>query len=174
MLVVVATVAPRCFANWMANVPTPPEPAWIRIFCPFSQIGFLDQHLPGGQPHQGDGSRFLHGEVLRFQRHVGFVHGNELRERADPAIARPSIDLVTRLELPDLGPDPNHGSGHVVPQDEGRAIRQDELELSIPDLRIQKIEPGRVDLDQDIVIPQRRLRHLAEAAERPSSCIDRR
>ena len=129
---------------------------------PFSQIGFLDQRLPGGQAHQGDGSRFLHGEVLRFQRHVGFVYGNELCERADPAIARPSIDLVTRLELPDLGPDPNHGSGHVVPQDEGRAIRQDEFELSIPDLRIQKIEPGRVDLDQDIVIPQCRLRHLAK------------
>jgi uncharacterized protein len=27
VLVVVATVAPRCFASWIANVPTPPEPA---------------------------------------------------------------------------------------------------------------------------------------------------
>ena len=27
VLVVVATVAPRCLANWMAKVPTPPEPA---------------------------------------------------------------------------------------------------------------------------------------------------
>jgi hypothetical protein len=31
---VAATVAPRCRASWIANVPTPPEPAWMRIFCP--------------------------------------------------------------------------------------------------------------------------------------------
>ena len=49
-----------------------------------------------------------------------------------------------------------------MPQDEGRAVRQDEFELAIADLGIQKIEPGRVDLDQDIVIPQCRLRHLAK------------
>ncbi|MCY1371815.1 hypothetical protein D9M69_589820 [compost metagenome] len=35
MLVVVATNAPRCLASWMAMVPTPPEPAWIKTFCPF-------------------------------------------------------------------------------------------------------------------------------------------
>jgi hypothetical protein len=34
VLVVVATVAPACFASWMANVPTPPEPAWMSTFCP--------------------------------------------------------------------------------------------------------------------------------------------
>ena len=33
-LAVVATVAPRCFANWIANVPTPPVPAWMKTFCP--------------------------------------------------------------------------------------------------------------------------------------------
>ena len=34
-LVVVATIAPRCLANWIANVPTPPEPAWMKTFCSF-------------------------------------------------------------------------------------------------------------------------------------------
>ncbi|MNT83260.1 hypothetical protein D3C72_2231000 [compost metagenome] len=38
---VVATVAPMCLANWIAMVPTPPEPACISTFwpafsCPFS------------------------------------------------------------------------------------------------------------------------------------------
>src|SRR6185295_1856415 len=59
--------------------------------------------------------------------------------------------------------DPDHGPGQVVPQDEGWAIRQDRLELATADLRIQKIEPGRVDRDQNIVIPQRGFRHFAEA-----------
>ncbi|MNC01084.1 hypothetical protein D3C75_484260 [compost metagenome] len=34
VLVVVATKAPRCLASWMATVPTPPEPAWMKTFCP--------------------------------------------------------------------------------------------------------------------------------------------
>jgi hypothetical protein len=50
-----------------------------------------------------------------------------------------------------------------VTQNDGRAIGENELELSIPDLGIQKIEPSRVDLDEDIVIPERRLRHVGEA-----------
>ena len=33
-LAVVATLAPRCFASWMAMVPTPPAPAWMRTFWP--------------------------------------------------------------------------------------------------------------------------------------------
>src|SRR4051812_25206989 len=33
-LTVVATLAPRCFASWMAMVPTPPAPAWMRTFWP--------------------------------------------------------------------------------------------------------------------------------------------
>src|SRR6185295_3084868 len=56
-----------------------------------------------------------------------------------------------------------HGPCQVMPQDEGWAIRQDGLELATADLRIQKIEPGRVDRDQNIVIPQRGFRHFAKA-----------
>src|SRR5215212_8277866 len=33
-LAVVATVAPRCLATWMAVDPRPPEPAWTRTFWP--------------------------------------------------------------------------------------------------------------------------------------------
>jgi len=50
-----------------------------------------------------------------------------------------------------------------VPQNEGRAIRQDKFELSVSYLRIQEIEPGRMSLDQDIVVLQHWLRHVAEA-----------
>jgi hypothetical protein len=55
-------------------------------FLPLLQLGSLNQHLPGRQPHQGDGSRFLHGEVAGLQRHVVFVYGDKLCERACPAI----------------------------------------------------------------------------------------
>ena len=34
VLVVVPTVAPRCFASWIAKLPIPPEPAGINTFCP--------------------------------------------------------------------------------------------------------------------------------------------
>lgn len=34
VLQVVAIVAPRCLANWMAIVPTPPDPAWMKTFWP--------------------------------------------------------------------------------------------------------------------------------------------
>ena len=30
----VATSAPRCLASWIAMLPTPPAPAWIKTFCP--------------------------------------------------------------------------------------------------------------------------------------------
>ena len=33
-LAVVATVAPRCLASWMAIVPTPPAPEWISTLSP--------------------------------------------------------------------------------------------------------------------------------------------
>src|SRR5690348_7646651 len=32
--VVVATCAPRWWASWIAIVPTPPDPAWMRTFWP--------------------------------------------------------------------------------------------------------------------------------------------
>ena len=38
------------------------------------------------------------------------------------SIARPRIDLVADLEPPDLGASPDHRSGDVVPEDEGRTI----------------------------------------------------
>lgn len=105
----------------------------------------------------------LHSEALWLQRQVGFIDGNQFRKRPDAAIARPGIDLVTHLEAMDLRSDPSDYSGHVVPQDERRAIRKEGLEGSIADFGIQRIEPGGVDLDQNIVIPQRWLRHVAEA-----------
>jgi hypothetical protein len=34
VLVVVPTLAPMSFANWMANVPMPPDPAGMKTFWP--------------------------------------------------------------------------------------------------------------------------------------------
>src|SRR5258705_7531284 len=73
-LVVVATTAPRCFASWMAMVPTPPEPAWMSTFCPFfrfahststcqavkatsDHLDLLGSHEPACNP--GDDTHFL-------------------------------------------------------------------------------------------------------------------
>ncbi len=33
-LAVANTSAPRCFATWIAAMPTPPAPAWTRTFSP--------------------------------------------------------------------------------------------------------------------------------------------
>jgi len=40
-LVVVATLAPRCFASWIANVPMPPAPAGMA-----APGHFLSRHEP--------------------------------------------------------------------------------------------------------------------------------
>ena len=92
---------------------------------PLLQVGALDQHLPGGQPHQRDGRGLFHGEVLRLHGHIRFIHGNELGERPDPILMRPRIDLVARLEPPHAPSDPDDNAGDVVAEDQRQAIGQD-------------------------------------------------
>ena len=82
----------------------------------FLQVRRLDQHLPGSETHQRDGSHVLHTEVLRLQHHVGFV--DQFRERPHPAIAGSGIDLVPQLEAPDIRSDAHDRSGHFVTEDE--------------------------------------------------------
>ncbi len=129
VLVVVATVAPRCFASWIANVPTPPEPAWMRTFCPFFRSRSFDQDLPGSQADQRDGSRFFHRQVLWLDRHIVLIHRNEFRERADPVFIRPRIDLVAGLEPPHTRSDLDHDPSRFISENERQAIRQNEFEL---------------------------------------------
>jgi len=132
-------------------------------FLSLLQLGAFDQYLPRGQAHQGNGGGLFHGEILGLQRYVGFIHGDEFRERPDPVLVWPCIHLVARLEPSDLGPDTDHDPGHVVAQDQRQAIGQDELELTIPDLGIQLVQTGRVDGDQDIMVANFRFRHFAGA-----------
>src|SRR2546428_5408343 len=60
------------------------------------------------------GARLFHGEILGLQRHVSFIHGDEFRERPDPVLMRPRINLVARLEPSHFGPDTDYDPGHVV------------------------------------------------------------
>src|SRR3989442_14329397 len=98
----------------MANVPTPPEPAWIRNFLALLQVGAVNPYLPSCQTHHRDGRCLFHGEIRGLQRHVSFIHGDEFRERPDPVLTRPRINLVARLEPSHFGPDTDYDPGHVV------------------------------------------------------------
>ena len=59
-------------------------------------------------------ARFYFGEILGLQRHVRFIHGDEFRERPDPVLMRPRINLVAPLEPSHFGPDTDYDPGHVV------------------------------------------------------------
>jgi hypothetical protein len=72
---VVATVAPRCFASWMAKVPTLPVPAWMKTFCP-GQLGSFRRAPAKRSADQRNGSRFCHGKFSRrLPRRL--IHGDE-------------------------------------------------------------------------------------------------
>src|SRR5205823_6666100 len=64
--------------------------------------------------------------------------------------------------LPDARPDPGHDAGNVVAQDERQAVRKDEFELAVPDLGIQRVDAGRVDLDQHVVLAHLGHWHVAD------------
>jgi hypothetical protein len=70
--------------------------------------------------------------------------------------------LVSRFEAPDVRIDANDHPCNVVPQDEGRSIGQDQLELTVANLRIQLVQAGRVDFDQNVVRSRFRHRQLAK------------
>ena len=78
-------------------------------------------------------------------------------------IARPCIDLVARLEPPDLRANPGDDPGNVVAQNEGRTIRQEEFELSVPHLGVQKVHTCCVNSNHDIIVSHLRLRYFGQA-----------
>src|SRR5688572_6569741 len=129
---------------------------------PFLDVGALDQNLPGGQPHQRDGRGLFHREVPWLRGHIRFVHGDELGERSDPILMRPAIHFVARLEPSHAPPDADNDSRDVVAEDQRQPIGQDALEFSVPELGIQRIQAGGMDLDQDVIVPHVRLRHVTE------------
>lgn len=66
-------------------------------------------------------------------------------------IARTGIHLIPRFELPHIGADADNRAGQIVPQYEGWPIGEKQLEFSIADLRIEKVNRGCVDANQYVV-----------------------
>src|SRR5439155_22395891 len=122
----------------------------------------LNQYLPSCQAYQRDGGCLFHGEILGLQRHVSFIHGDEFGERTDPVLMRPRINFVPRLEPSHFGPGTDDDPGHVVAENQRQAIGQNVFELAVPNLGIQLVYTGCVDLDQYIIVPDFRIRHFAE------------
>lgn len=78
-------------------------------------------------------------------------------------IARPRIDLVTRFEPLHPGSDFDNRSGKIVPEDEGRTIGQNKLELSVPDLGVQLVHGCGLNPHEDIIVLQFRFRQVGQA-----------
>src|SRR5437870_1130949 len=108
-----------------------------------------------------DGSRFFHGEVFWLLRHGIFLDRNAFRERTDAIVVWPGIDLVARFEAQHARANSDDDPSHLIAQNEREAIRQKAFELSVSDFGIQQVDPSGVDLDQDVILPQLRLWHVA-------------
>jgi len=50
--------------------------------------------------------------------------------------------------------------GQVVAQNERQAIGQNEFELAVLDLQVERLDAGGVDLDQDVIVAQLRVGHF--------------
>src|SRR5207249_5828347 len=61
-----------------------------------------------------------------------------------------------------FGPGTDDDPGHVVAENQRQAIGQNVFELAVPNLGIQLVYTGCVDLDQYIIVPDFRFRHFAE------------
>ena len=120
----------------------------------------VDKGLPRGQRYEGEGGCFFHGESGRLERDVVLLDRDQLGEGADAVVVRACVDRVSGLEAPDSGADADYDSGEVVPQDQGQAVLQDGFDLAVPDFGVEWVDARGVDLDQDVVIPQLRVRHL--------------
>lgn len=91
---------------------------WPRFSCPRSTSA-----CHAVKPIRGVDAASSIAGVLRLQRHVLLLDGNELRKRTDAMVRRASMSLVTGLEARHARADKNHDAGHVVTQDEPRAVR---------------------------------------------------
>ena len=88
------------------------------------QIGSFDKHLPCCQGDKRNGCGLLHGQIGRLHCDIGLVHGDILCKCPDAILGRACIDRVTGLELPDIGPDPDHDARYVVAENQRKAIWQ--------------------------------------------------
>jgi hypothetical protein len=129
---------------------------------PRPKLSPLDQGLPRGQADEGHGGGLGHAERRRFDRQVVLADRDEVGEGADAVLLRTRVDLVARLEPLDPGSDPDDDAGQVISEDQRQPVGQKELEVAVPDPRIERVDAGGVDPDQDVVLPHLRLRRLAQ------------
>ncbi|MNN17520.1 hypothetical protein D3C81_1307110 [compost metagenome] len=127
------------------------------------QLRGFHKRLPRGQCDQRQRGGLHHVEVAGFGRHRARVDRNELGERADAIIVGTCIYLIARFELGNARAHTLHRTGQVVAQNQRQAIRQDRLELATPDLRVQRVDAGRVHADEYIAVAQRWRWYLTDA-----------
>ena len=101
------------------------------------QVRFLDERLPGGQCDQGHRGRLGHREARGLDREVVLVRGDTLGKGAHAAIAHSPIDLVAHAEARHGRADAADDAGEVVPEDERGLVGEQELELPVPNLRVE-------------------------------------
>ena len=133
----------------------------MSTFCPGFRFARSISACHAVKPTRGMEAASCHGEGCGLHRHVRFFDCNEFRECTDSPVGRPRVDFVAGLELTDSRSDADHNPGHVMAQNERQAIAQKTLELAVPDLGIQQVDTSGVNLDQDVILPQLRVRHFA-------------
>ena len=104
----------------------------------------------------------IHRQAGGFQRHIGLIHGDELSKGANPVVARTGVDLIPCLEAAHIPADAHNGSGQIVAKDERRLVGQEQLELAVPDLAVQKVDRGGLNAHQNIIRANLRFRHVGQ------------
>src|SRR5205814_9175082 len=100
---------------------------------------------------------------LGFDRQVIFLYCDERRECPDSVLVRSCIHFVAGLESPHARSRSDDDSCQLITEYERQPIRQEPFELSVSDLGVQWVHTGSVDLNQDIILPQFRVRNLGGA-----------
>src|SRR5437870_5124721 len=139
---VVTTSAPRCLASWMAQVPTPPEPAWIRTFCPALSCASSISVCQGGKPHQRKRRGLRVVEARRLPRRGALAHHGILGEGADAVAVEARIDRVAARELGDAWADRCDVAGEIGAEDQGEREWEQHLHGAAADLVVERVDAG--------------------------------
>ena len=153
---VAKTRAPARFAIWIAAMPTPPAPAWIKAVspaCRWPNSKRQSSAVPNGTGTQAASSV----ETLS-----GIFQANALGRR--PALGVRAVQphrhgAVPHGEAPDVGADRGHRAGSLVPDhvgDPGQVAPQ-------PVERVAALDAHRLDVDQHIARAHLGVRHVLVA-----------
>ena len=122
-----------------------------------------DLEVPQEWVFEDDGYSGATLERPGLERGIVLMDGDELRKRADTEVPRAGIDLVADLEAAYGRADLDDGPSDVVTKDEGWTVRQENLELAIPDLGIERIDGCGMDAHEDVGVLNPRILPLGEA-----------